>query len=198
MTLQASLSPPPTDATARRSPAHRSDGDARTTDPVFNRLWESERPRVWRLIARLSNSPDAADDLTQEVGLRALEGYGNFQGRAAASTWLFRIAVNVVQRWREQQQQWREEAVPEGRETTAPEETSPERLALQAEVISRTRRALDRLPDDLRTPLVLHAWEGMKYREIAAVLEVPLGTVMSRLHAARQRMRKECGDDDAM
>jgi len=166
---------------------------------AFERLWERERPRVWRLTARLSGDVDAADDLTQEVGLRALEAYGQFRGGSTESTWLYRIAVNVVLRWRE-----RRGALPgsvrlEGvAPLAAPAEDSPERLTLRADANERMHRAVEALPDDLRTRLLLHAWEGLKYREIAAVLEVPDGTVMSRLYAARQRLRRELGDDDAV
>ena len=68
---------------------------------AFSRLWDKERERVWRLIVALSGSRDEADDLTQEVGLRALEGFGRFRGLSSYSTWLHRIAVNVVLRHRE-------------------------------------------------------------------------------------------------
>jgi RNA polymerase sigma-70 factor (ECF subfamily) len=166
---------------------------------AFERLWMKERQRVWRLTARLAGDVDAADDLTQEVGLRALEGYDRFRGAAAEATWLYRIAVNVVLRWRERRGVLPGSVRLEGvAPLAAPVEESPERLALRADANERMRRAVDVLPDDLRTPLLLHAWEGLKYREIAAVLEVPVGTVMSRLHSARQRLRRELGDDDAV
>jgi RNA polymerase sigma-70 factor (ECF subfamily) len=166
---------------------------------AFEELWARERPRVWRLTARLSGDVDAADDLTQEVGLRALEAYGGFRGAAAESTWLYRIAVNIVLRWRERRGGMPDTVRLDGVAPPAtPAEESPERLALRADADERMRRAVEALPDELRTPLLLHAWEGMKYREIAAVLEVPVGTVMSRLYAARQRLRRELGEDDAV
>jgi RNA polymerase sigma-70 factor, ECF subfamily len=157
---------------------------------AFERLWEAERERVWRLCARLSSSTDAADDLAQEVSIRAWQAWGGFKGLASPRTWLHRIAVNVCLRWRERQ-----------KPTTMLDETlagsvegSPERLALQSDEKSRIHAALDRLPEDLRTSLVLHAWEGMAYREIAALLEIPVGTVTSRIWAARQRLKKELAD----
>ena len=158
---------------------------------AFARLWEKERARVWRLTAALSGSADEADDLTQEVGLRALESFGQFRGLAAPSTWLYRIAVNVVLRHRER----RRECVPlEGLELASSGSGGPERQVLRGESWDRTRAAVEGLSEELRTTLVLHAWEGMSYKEIAAVLGVPTGTVMSRLHAARQRLRKEFPD----
>jgi RNA polymerase sigma-70 factor (ECF subfamily) len=176
----------------------------RRGENVFGTLWEKERPRVWRLTARLSGSVDAADDLTQEVGIRALAAYPRFRRQAAVSTWLYRIAVNAVLRWREQQQAAVvTDADVVGRlVSTLP---TPEGIALQTETVTRLYAALDTLPDDLRTALLLHVWEGMKYlhvwegmkyREIAEVLEIPTGTVMSRLHTARQRVRAALKDED--
>ena len=164
---------------------------------AFERLWEAERAHIWRLAARLSGNPDAADDLTQEIGVRALEAFGSFRGASSPSTWLFRIAVNVVLRWRERQarRDTNDDAETEG--ISSPEASPEEQLLNRAET-ERLHRFLERLPDDLRTPLLLHVWEGMKYHEIAAALDIPAGTVMSRLHKARQRLRKEWENDDAM
>lgn len=157
---------------------------------AFERLWEAERERVWRLCARLSNSTDAADDLAQEVSIRAWQAWGGFKGLASPRTWLHRIAVNVCLRWRERQKPTTmlDEAL------AGSAEGSPERIALQTDEKSRIHAALDRLPEDLRTSLVLHAWEGMAYREIASLLEIPVGTVTSRIWAARQRLKKELAD----
>lgn len=170
---------------------------------AFEHLWTKERPRIWRLTARIGGSPDAADDLTQEVCLRALAAYGGFRGASSEATWLYRIAVNTAIRWRQQQSRHTLgrnslDTVPE---IAGPLETSPERQAIRADDHARMHRALDTLPEDLRTPLLLHAWEGMKYREIAALLEIPVGTVMSRLNAARTRLRRDLateGDGDAL
>lgn len=166
---------------------------------AFARLWDVQRPQVWRLTARLSGSADWADDLTQEVAVRALAAWPTFRGGARASTWLYRIAVNVTLRWRETR-----------REQTAADDTvligvpdlraTPEQAALQSDASVRLQAALESLPETLRVPLVLHAWEGMKYREIAEVLEIAPGTVMSRLNAARKKLREqvEAGDADAV
>jgi RNA polymerase sigma-70 factor (ECF subfamily) len=164
-------------------------------DDSFQTLWERERPRIWRLTARLSGSRDTADDLTQEIGVRAHVAYPQFRREAQASTWLYRIAVNVVLRWREQQSR----STCEGEESLSRLASSlptAENSVLQGAQMQELYRALDTLPDELRTPLLLHAWEGLKYREIAAILEVPVGTVMSRLHTARQRLRTALKDWD--
>lgn len=160
----------------------------------FARLWERERPRVWRLVARVSGSTDAADDLTQEVGIRALQAFGGFRNAASGATRLHRIAVNVAVRWREQADAWNSKTVSTNADTA--DTNTPERQLFQADAAERTRYAIDALPEELRIIMVLHAWEGLKYREIAALLEIPQGTVMSRLHAARTRLRRELEDSE--
>src|SRR5262245_30646250 len=70
-------------------------------DPAFERIWTEHRPYVRRLLARLTDNQDSADDLTQEVALKAMAGFSRFRGRSRATTWLHRIAVNVALRWRE-------------------------------------------------------------------------------------------------
>ncbi|MDX1934649.1 MAG: RNA polymerase sigma factor [Capsulimonadales bacterium] len=160
-------------------------------DMTFERIWAQERPRIRRLTARLSGNLDLADDLTQEVGIRALAAYPNFRRQSSESTWLYRIAVNVVLRWREQQGADNIHGVS-GEKTLAVLPSAlptPEHATMRSEQMQAMYRALDELPEDLRTPLLLHVWEGMKYREIAVILGIPSGTVMSRLHSARQRLR---------
>jgi len=159
----------------------------------FDAAWDAIRPRVWALVARVSGSAEAADDLTQEVAVRAVESLDGFRGGAELSTWLYRIAVNTALRNREQRHARRGDTMtldgPAADRLPGPATHSPEASLLRAERMPRVRAALDALPDDLHTVLVLRVFEDLSYREIAAVLDVPVGTVMSRLHAARARMR---------
>ena len=129
-----------------------------------------------------------------------LAGAPRFRGEADRRTYLYRIAINVSLRYKEN---YRRAGATESLDASdgdalAAHSASAQRIAeaatplvhlLRAERLPRIRAALDALPDDLRTPLVLLVYEDMKYREIAGVLEIPLGTVMSRIHAARQRLR---------
>src|SRR5205807_9100151 len=162
----------------------------------FERLWQQHRPRIWRLCARLAGSTDLADDLTQEVSLRAFQAFGDFRGEAGAFTWLYRIAVNVVNRHREGRQELLPMDAPEVAQLPADEACGPETMALQADRRAAVRLAIERLPEELRTTLVLQVYEGLKYREVAAILNVPIGTVKSRLNHAMRRLREEFRDHE--
>ncbi len=158
----------------------------------FEEFWLSHRPRVWRLVARLAGSLDLADDLTQEVSLRALAGFSRFRRGASGDTWLYRIAVNMVLRHRER---LTVNTVPwDTAAEAADPRPSPHLIAQQAEIRPLVWAALERLPDEQRTTLILSVFEELKYREIAAVLEIPLGTVKSRLHTGMSRLREELKD----
>jgi RNA polymerase sigma-70 factor (ECF subfamily) len=159
----------------------------------FERVWQEHRPRVWRLVARLAGDLDLADDLTQEVSLRAFQAFGEFRGEASAFTWLYRIAVNVVNRHHERR---RGAAVPldlpEIVQLPTDSVGGPEAMALRADLRAAVWAAVEGLPSALRTTLILQVYEGLRYHEIASILNVPIGTVKSRLHHAMQRLREEC------
>lgn len=165
---------------------------AKERERKTEQFWLRNRDRVWRLVLRLCGNPDLADDLTQEVALRAHEALAGFRGRAGEFTWLYRIAVNVVRRYRERRQvetvSW---DAPQLSRIPSPASPSEDGVGDFRRIV---RAALLRLPEELSTPLILQVYEGLKYREIAQVLEIPIGTVMSRLHAARKRLREELKD----
>jgi RNA polymerase sigma-70 factor (ECF subfamily) len=161
----------------------------------FEQAWQEHRPRVALLVARLAGDLDLAEDLTQEVAVRAFQAYPGFRGEAGLYTWLYLIAVNVVNRHRERGRlnlssldKSEVAALP------ADEASDPEAIVVGAELRTRVWAALDRLPDELRITLILQLYEGLKYREIATILEVPIGTVKSRLHNAVQRLKEEFVD----
>ena len=161
----------------------------------FERAWEQNRPRLGRLVARLAGDADPADDLMQEVSLRAFQTFGAFRGRSSAYTCLYRIAVNVVLRARERRHHPTVPLdSPDASGLTADPAAGPEARALRASLQPAVWGALDRLPEDQRATLILQIYEGLKYREIADVLGIPLGTVKSRLNAAILRLREELKD----
>jgi RNA polymerase sigma-70 factor (ECF subfamily) len=161
----------------------------------FEGVWQQHRQRIWRLVARLAADLDVADDLTQEVCLRAYRAFDEFRGQANALTWFSRIAINVVNRYRERV---RPEVVtpdaPELAGLCTEDAKGPEELAVEAEVNLAISSALERLPEELRTTLILQVWEGLKYREIASILDIPISTVKWRRHEAIRRLREELKD----
>ena len=171
------------------------DGDTTAFEPLVERY----RQRVWRLAYQILRDREDAWDCAQEAFVRAFHSLPSFRGQSAFYTWLFRITVNVAtdrQRARgAQARAFGAERVPEeewGRTTPDPG-AGPDKAAVQAEQRARIRQALDALPPKARAIIMLSDVEGLSYREIAEVLRCPIGTVMSRLHNARKRLKAALG-----
>jgi RNA polymerase sigma-70 factor (ECF subfamily) len=151
----------------------------------FGRLVSLTEPRVRRVIGRLVLSRPDVDDLVQETYLRAWKSLGGFRGDSRFSTWLFRIAVNVTRTWRRARPV--ASPLPGGDAWAA---RAGGGLAGES-LIDAYERALAGLSHDLRTTFLLHETEGLSYQEVAEAVGCPIGTVMSRLHRARQRILAE-------
>jgi len=166
---------------------------------AFEPLVEKYRQRVWRLAFQVLRDREEAWDCAQDAFVRAFQSLASFRGQSAFYTWLFRIAMNVAtDRLRSRGAQARAfgtQAIPaEEWERTAPDpEARPDEAALGAERRERISQALDTLPPNARAIIMLSDVEGLSYREIASVLNCPIGTVMSRLHNARKRLRSALG-----
>jgi RNA polymerase sigma-70 factor, ECF subfamily len=170
-------------------------GDASAFEPLVERY----RQRVWRLAYQLLRDREEAWDCAQEAFVRAFHSLPSFRGHAAFYTWLFRITVNVAtDRQRSRGAQARafgaERLSEEEWKRTMPDPGArPDQAAVQSEQRERIRQALDALPPKARTIIMLSDVEGLSYREIADVLGCPIGTVMSRLHNARKRLKSLLG-----
>ena len=165
--------------------AKRGDADA------FEALMTPEEGRVWALCLRMLGNAEEARDAAQETMIRAWRALPSFRGEARFGTWVYRIAVRTcLDRMRK-----REETVPletlqeSGFEPMDPA-PEPEGRVLQAEKSKVLRQALDRLPEEMRTALVLTSMDGQSYEEAAEVLEVPVGTVRSRIARAKLKLQK--------
>jgi RNA polymerase sigma-70 factor, ECF subfamily len=166
---------------------------------AFEPLVEKYRQRVWRLALRVVRDQEEAWDVAQEAFVRAWQALPNFRGQSTFYTWLFRIVVNVASD-RLRQRGARERAF--GAERVSEEEmartmadpgVTPDETAARGQQRERIMRGLDALPEHHRTIIMLSDLEGLSYREIAEVLQIPMGTVMSRLHNARRRLRDVLG-----
>jgi RNA polymerase sigma-70 factor, ECF subfamily len=166
-------------------------GDAAAFEPLV----EKYRQRVWRLAYQVLHDREEAWDVAQEAFVRAFHSLPSFRGQSAFYTWLFRITVNVAtDRHRQRGAQARafgpERVTEEEWARTTPDPGGgPDQEASRAEQRERIRQALDALPPKARAIIMLSDVEGLSYREIAEVLNCPIGTVMSRLHNARKRLK---------
>ena len=153
---------------------------------------------VYSLAFNLLGDRDEALDLSQEVFLRIFRTIASFRGQSSLRTWIFRIVVNQA---RNRQRWWRrrfrshqvslEHHVEQCGDLESESEMLPDRLLASKEAGTRILEALDRLPFDQRTALVLREVDGLHYEEIAFSLGVAVGTVKSRLTRARQALRTE-------
>jgi RNA polymerase sigma-70 factor (ECF subfamily) len=165
------------------------DGDA----AAFGRLVREYQGRLVNALLYVCGSHDEAEDVAQEAFVQAYVKLATFAGDSAFYTWLYRIAMNAAisrRRRRRDAESVEENREHSGREPTDGAEQAEERL-LREERAVLVRRALALLSDEHRTILVLREIDGCDYDQIAAVLEVPVGTVRSRLHRARLQLKEQ-------
>ncbi len=174
-------------------------GDAR----AFDRLVNERSGEVYALLYSLTGDVEEARDLTQETFLHAFQSIGRFRGDAGLKTWIYRIAVNQARnRWRWWRRRRREVTVS----LDAPEAEREEPLSAslrdtraldpEQETLARERQralceALLGLPRPYREAVILRDVEGLTYEEIAATLEISIGTVKSRLSRGRLELRRK-------
>ncbi|MEM7200778.1 MAG: RNA polymerase sigma factor [Planctomycetota bacterium] len=144
--------------------------------------------RVFRICLGVLGQHADAEDAAQEVLLRILEGAGSFAGRSRFSTWVFRLTVNHCLNRRKQRRLGLTKLPEEDSDEPISSARSPLQEAAAAEERVELHAALARLRPRHRVALVLRELEGLSYREMAEVLQVPVGTVMSRLARARQEL----------
>ena len=163
------------------------EGDSR----AFDELIERTSPVVFAWMSR-AVGPDAAEDLTQEIYLRAFRGLSGYRGDAPARAWLAAIAHNAVKnryRFLGRFRRIFSPADPEAAADPPDRGPDPERAAGTAETRAWIARALRELPEEFRMPIILRDLEGWSYEEIAASLGIAPGTVKSRIARGRGRLR---------
>jgi RNA polymerase sigma-70 factor, ECF subfamily len=162
-------------------------------EDAFARLVLAHADRVYGALRRFGLDAGEADDVTQEVFLRAWRGLARFEERARLSTWLYRIAFNEAQRRLSRREPARVEPPLEGEDAISalPEATElgPEALALDHEFEAILERALAELPTDWRAAVVLRDIEGLSTEEAAAAAGVRQAAFKSRLHRGRMQLR---------
>lgn len=156
---------------------------------ALHAFYERYRRRVFSLIARIVG-PQDAEELAQEVFLRAFRGLEKFRGDAQLSTWMYRLAVNAALSHATRTQARQKRDLGEDALMALPAEDAP---ATDPRLRARLERALHSLPAGYRAVLVLHDVEGLQHEEIAEILGCRVGTSKSQLHKARAKMRELLG-----
>ena len=160
---------------------------------AFDELVRRHQAAMVTLARVLTSGRGDAEDLAQDVFVRAWRNLGSFRGESTFRTWLHRVAINVIRTSQSRQGRWlrlfvspdRDEDGQDRREPASGDEPADQALA-RRQVIDR---ALATLPDDLRVVVTLRDMQGLEYKEIAAALDVPIGTVESRIFRARQKLK---------
>lgn len=169
------------------------EGDVEAFDEIVARYKDG----IYNYIGRMISNRDEVDDLAQEVFVRAYAGLRSFRQDSNLRTWLYRIANNLcIDKYRRAGIEKKlivpieREDEQGAREIDLPDRTyDPQVVCERAELQAQVQKALSRLPDKLRTTILLYDMEGLSYEEIAETLRVPVGTVKSRLFNARMQLR---------
>jgi RNA polymerase sigma-70 factor, ECF subfamily len=162
-----------------------------TTDAFGESFDEVVLPHLdagYRLARWLMRNEHDAEDVVQEASLRAFRYFRTFAG-GNGRAWFLRIVRNTCSGWRGRSFQALTDPFDEQQHPDDRAASDPETLLLRSDDATLIERAISKLPDHFRQLLVLRELEGLSYRELADVLEIPIGTVMSRLSRAREALR---------
>jgi RNA polymerase sigma-70 factor, ECF subfamily len=176
--------------------------ETRQEDPALKERFERDAvpllSGMYSSALRMTRNPSDAEDLIQETFLRAYRGFAGFQEGTNLKAWLYRILTNTfINSYRKKQRE--PKTVPDenvedwylyDRLAAQSSEASAEATVLEAIPDEDVKAALDALPEAFRMAVLLADVEGFSYKEIAEILDIPIGTVMSRLHRGRRALEK--------
>ncbi len=161
---------------------------------AFDQLVSKYQRKLARLLSRFIRDPAEVEDVSQEAFMKAYRALPSFRGDSAFYTWLYRIGINTAKNYLVSQGR----RAPTSTEYDAEEAESfedasqlrdintPESLLLSKQIGQTVNAAMEALPEELRTAIVLREIDGMSYEEIAAIMDCPIGTVRSRIFRARE------------
>lgn len=157
---------------------------------AFGYLVEKYEKKIFSLALRICGQREEAEDLAQEIFLKVYQKLNTYQGEAAFSTWLYRVAANTCfDRLRQLKREMSIQKEFNEREFYK-KALNPEEEFLNRQEILNIEKALQTLPEDLRLVLLLREQYGLRYEEIAKALSLNLGTVKNRIFRAREKLRK--------
>ena len=164
---------------------------------AFDILVRRYEHKLVNVISRYIRDPSEVLDVAQEAFIKAYRALPNFRGDSAFYTWLYRIAINTAKNHLVASSRRppgddvdAQEAEQFEADSGLKEYATPERLALSNELATTIQGAIDELPEELRTAIVLRELDGLSYDEIAAAMECPIGTVRSRIFRARDAIER--------
>ena len=165
---------------------------------AFDILVVKYQQKVVNLISRFVSDQSECYDVAQETLIKAYKALGNFRGDSQFYTWLYRIAANTAKNHLASRSRKSpsyavdvDDAEHFSGESGLKDYTNPENLLLTDEIKDTVYRAIESLPDDLKSAITLREIEGLSYEEIADVMDCPIGTVRSRIFRARDAIDKE-------
>ncbi|MEM9690275.1 MAG: RNA polymerase sigma factor RpoE [Pseudomonadota bacterium] len=167
---------------------------------AFDLLVLKYQHKIVNLVMRYVRDPEQALDITQEAFIKAYRALPRFRGDSAFYTWLYRIAVNTAKNYLASQRRRPMNVEldlqdPEQYDLHAKlkETDTPEGVTISNEVQETVEKAINGLPEDLKTAIILREIDGMSYEEIAETMQCPVGTVRSRIFRARDAISKKVG-----
>jgi RNA polymerase sigma-70 factor (ECF subfamily) len=160
---------------------------------AFEQLMDAYETRVYRLALRFTGNTADAEDVTLEIFHAIYRSIGKFRGSSSLGTWIYRVAMNHCLEFRRKR---RLEVVPYDEELSVVSSNwrhDPEVAAQKQQLSQQVEAAINSLSPLHRDVIVLHELQGLTYQEVAATLNVPVGTVKSRLSNAFRRLREQLG-----
>jgi RNA polymerase sigma-70 factor (ECF subfamily) len=177
---------------------HIIDGDVR----AFGDLVRQYYNLAYSLAYKVLDDPSDAEEITQDAFVKIHQALDSFRGDASLKTWIMRIVMRLsLNRRRDRSRSaWRRLGLHRGEEIelSAPAAQTPEAQYISSEMRTQVRRLVDQLPDSLRQVLILNSFEDLSYDEIAQILDIPIGTVSSRLHSARKKLLHQLKERDLL
>ncbi|WP_342436857.1 RNA polymerase sigma factor [Paenibacillus sp. FSL L8-0436] len=165
-----------------------------TPSMTLREMMESYGSDVWHYAFFLTRSREQADDISQEVFLKAYRNIGKYRGHSTLKTWLLTITRNTAFSWR-RNSFWRR-FIPLGEQHTPGQARSAEKEAMGNQYVSRIWEIVMELPDKHREVLVLDIQQGLSIAEISRMLGIAEGTVKSRLGRAREKVRTAIKEEE--
>ncbi|MEQ1507558.1 MAG: sigma-70 family RNA polymerase sigma factor [Myxococcota bacterium] len=170
---------------------------------AYRGLVERYQGRVYAMVYGMVRNREDARDITQEAFVKAYRSLETFRLESSFYTWLYRIAMNLaidfVRKRRRRESSGFDESVAtredDGSIAEVHHEDGPSRQLERKQLFGRIMDAMEKLPEDQRQVILLRELEGLPYKEIADVMGIPEGTVMSRLFYARKKLQKLLSDD---